>query len=227
VTRLGILGGTFDPVHLGHLASALDTAAAFDLGRVLLVLSARPPHKRGANPASIEDRLAMLRLAVADQPLFEISEIEVHRSGPSYTSDTLIQLSHERPDDALFLILGADAYELIDTWHHPGSLLETANLIVTSRPGEPASDSPVLPPVAARSACCYDPRIGCYVHQSGHVLHTHQIDGLDISASRVRELIAHDPGMEPSARVDELARLTGRDVAEYIATHGLYETASS
>ncbi|MEE8311092.1 MAG: nicotinate (nicotinamide) nucleotide adenylyltransferase [Candidatus Binatia bacterium] len=225
--RLGILGGTFDPVHLGHLASAHDTAVAFELSRVLLVLSARPPHKRGTRPASIEDRLQMLRLAAAEDPLFAISDIEVRRSGPSYMSDTLVELSHERPGDELFLILGADAYDLIDTWHRPERLLERANLIVTSRPGEPTRSSPLLPPVAARVACCYDPRIGCYVHQSGHVLRAHQIDGLDISASQVREFIARRSHAETAARVEELARFTGRDVAEYITRKSLYETPAS
>jgi nicotinate-nucleotide adenylyltransferase len=227
VARLGILGGTFDPVHLGHLTSAHHTAAAFELGRVLLVLSARPPHKRDAQPASIKHRLEMLRLAAADDPLFTISEIEVRRSGPSYMSDTLAELSRECPGDELFLILGADAYDLIDTWHRPASLLATANLIVTSRPGEPARSSPLLPPVAARVACCYDPRISCYVHQSGHVLRAHQIDGLDISASQVREFIACRAQTETAARVEKLARFTGRDVAQYIIRNRLYEAPAS
>lgn len=224
MTRIGILGGTFDPVHLGHTTSARQTAAGFDLERVLLVLSAYPPHKPDATPAPVEDRLAMLRLAVQDDPLLEVSEVEIRRPGPSYTYDTLVELARDHPADALYLILGLDAYDLVDSWHHPQGLLELANVIVTSRPGEPEREGPPLPPVAARSACCYDSRIGCYVHQSGHVLHSYQIDGLDISASRIREVVARAAAAERDemALVEEVSMFTARPVAQYIVASGLY-----
>jgi nicotinate-nucleotide adenylyltransferase len=121
--RIGILGGTFDPVHRGHLASALDTANAFALGRVLLVLSARPPHKDESAHASIEDRLAMLRLAVAGEPLLEASDMEARRPGASYTVDTLREVGRTHPGSDLFLIVGIDAWREVDTWHRPEDLL--------------------------------------------------------------------------------------------------------
>jgi nicotinate-nucleotide adenylyltransferase len=211
--RLGILGGTFDPVHLGHLQAARDTAAACALDRVLLVLSARPPHKPQAAPASVNDRLAMLELAAADDPLFVVSDIEARRDGPSYMVDTLAELARESPQTTLALIMGYDAYRDIDTWHRAGDLLELADLIVTSRPEVPLTEA-VEPPIAARKACCYDPGIGCHVHSSGHSLRFHQLStGLSVSASAVRAF---------RQRGDDIRPLVGAPVAAYIERLGLY-----
>lgn len=215
--RLGILGGTFDPVHLGHIASARDTAAAFDLERILLVLSARPPHKTDTEPASVRDRLAMLHLAAAGDPLFEVSDIEARRDGPSYTIDTLTQLAHRRPGASLSLIVGLDAYLEIDTWHRAGELLTLADIIVTSRPGSGAYTN-IEPPIAARNACCYDPRIGCYTHSSGHSLRFHELTtGLSVSASGVRQMRADTMDIRP---------MVGDAVADYIERENLYVPTS-
>jgi nicotinate-nucleotide adenylyltransferase len=211
--RIGILGGTFDPIHLGHLASASHTANAFLLGRVLLVLSARPPHKDETAHASIEDRLAMLRLAATGQPLFDVSDLEARRPGASYTVDTLREVGRTHPGSELFLIVGIDAWREVDTWHHPEEILELANVIVTSRPGAEFQRTDVIPPVAARSACCYDSSISSYVHRSGHRLTAHQIAGVDVSATDVRRRIRDNLPFEhplPSP------------VANYIRQHGLY-----
>jgi nicotinate-nucleotide adenylyltransferase len=211
--RIGILGGTFDPVHRGHLASAEHVARACDLERVLLVLSARPPHKAEVAHASVEDRLAMLRLAVAGHPLLEASDAEVRRSGASYTVDTLSELARARPEAELFLIVGIDAWLEVDTWHRPEELLARANVIVTTRPGAHFPRTGVVPPVVARAACCYDPSIGSYVHKSGHRLAVQPIDGVEASSTdirrRVREGRPIDHLVEPS-------------VADYIHRHGLY-----
>jgi len=204
-------------VHLGHLASARSTRRAFELDRVLLVLSARPPHKHATLPAPIEDRMAMLELATASERGIEASDLEVKRPGPSYTYDTLLALRATDPDDELHLIVGIDAYEEIDSWYRAGDLLALANVIVTSRPGQPFPERVPNPPVAATGACCYDSSVGCYVHESGHVLIAHHIDGVDASASDIR------------CRAREglpIDHLTGPAVARYILDHGLYGAGS-
>ena len=211
--RIGILGGTFDPIHRGHLASASDTARAFALGRVLLVLSARPPHKDETAHASVEERLAMLRLAAASEPLLEVSDVEVRRPGASYTVDTLREAGRAHPGTELYLIVGIDAWREVDTWHHPEELLELANVIVTSRPGADFTPTDVIPPVAGRSACCYDSNISSYVHRSGHRLAAHRIVGIDVSSTDVRRRIRDNLSFE---------HLVPSPVAHYIRQHGLY-----
>jgi nicotinate-nucleotide adenylyltransferase len=219
--RIGILGGTFDPVHLGHLASAREVAAAHCLDRVLLVLSARPPHKSDGDDAAPDQmRWQMLCLAVeesrrnhADAAVLEASDIELRRSGPSYTVDTLRELGALHPRAELFLIVGIDAYEEIDTWSRPGEILELASVIVTSRPGCDFAQGAVIPPVAARSSAGYDPAIGVHVHTSGHTLRGHRISGIEVSATDIRR----------RARTGlPIAHLTGDAVARYITEHGLY-----
>ncbi|HXC52690.1 MAG TPA: nicotinate-nucleotide adenylyltransferase [Candidatus Limnocylindrales bacterium] len=143
--RFGILGGTFDPVHLGHIASASEIARAFALTRVLLVLSARPPHKTAGEAAPAADRWQMLELAAAKanasspDVIFEPCDIEMRRDAPSWTVDTLKEIAGRHPHSDLFLILGADAYAEIDSWSRPGEIPALANIIVTTRPGWPVA----------------------------------------------------------------------------------------
>lgn len=211
--RLGVFGGTFDPVHLGHLRSVREVADAFGLERVLLIVSARPPHKGGTASATAEQRLAMLELALAGDDRLVADDRELRRQGPSYTIDTLEDLQRSRPDAELFLIVGIDAYREIDTWHRSGDLLAVANLVVTSRPGHPLRDEDLAAPVAARGATRYDPAIARHVHTSGHSLYSHHIRGIDISASEIRDHIRRGLPVE---------RWTGAAVARYIARHRLY-----
>jgi nicotinate-nucleotide adenylyltransferase len=132
--RRGILGGTFDPIHVGHLAVAKAAIDCAHLDRVLFVPSAQPPH-RAAAVAPAEDRLAMTRLAVQDEPSFEVSDVEVKRGGTSYTADTLSELHRAFPNDELFLILGWDAARLFRTWHEPERVSKLASLVIVDRPG--------------------------------------------------------------------------------------------
>jgi nicotinate-nucleotide adenylyltransferase len=132
--RSGILGGTFDPIHLGHLAAAKAAMECAHLDRVLLVPSAQPPH-RGAAQAPAEDRLAMSRLAVDADTRLEVSDVEVKRGGKSYTVDTLRELHRSFPDDELFLILGWDAARLFRTWHEPEAVSTLASIVIVGRPG--------------------------------------------------------------------------------------------
>lgn len=132
--RLGILGGTFDPIHVGHLAAAKAAMECARLDRVLFVPSAQPPHRALAQ-APADDRLAMTRLAVNDEPRFEVSDVEVVRGGRSYTVDTLNEMHRTHPGDELFLILGWDAARLFRTWHEPERVSEHASLVIVGRPG--------------------------------------------------------------------------------------------
>lgn len=132
--RLGVVGGTFDPVHVGHVAMAEAGADCAALDRVLLIPVNEPPH-RPAAAAPAADRLEMCRLAVAGHPRLEVSDVELRRPGPSYTVDTLRTLARERPDDELHLLLGWDAARDIRTWQSPDEVMRLARLVIVMRPG--------------------------------------------------------------------------------------------
>lgn len=132
--RLGILGGTFDPIHAGHLAAARAAMQCAQLERVLFIPSAQPPHRAMA-AAPAEDRLAMTALAIQGEPGFEVSDVEVSRGGTSYAADTLGDLHREHPADELFLILGWDAARLFRTWHEPDRVSGLASVVIVDRPG--------------------------------------------------------------------------------------------
>ena len=140
--RIGVYGGTFDPIHNTHLAIARAAREQAKLDTVLFVVSAEPPHKRGATFASAEDRLALVETAVADDPAMAASRIELDRTGPSYTADTLDQLHALHPDAELFLIIGMDSLIDLPKWRSPDRIIELAHLLVVPRPGE--ADVPEL-----------------------------------------------------------------------------------
>jgi nicotinate-nucleotide adenylyltransferase len=132
--RLGVFGGTFDPVHVGHLAIAHAALESVPLDRVLFVLARRSPLKERGPVASEADRLRMLELAIADEPRFAVSRIELDRDGPSFTIDTLERLAGK---DQLFLILGSDAIADLPRWKDPERIAALATLLVAERPGAP------------------------------------------------------------------------------------------
>lgn len=134
MSRLGIFGGTFDPVHVGHLAIARAALDAVPLDRVIFVPAVRSPLKDRGPFASPEDRLVMLREATVDEPRFEVSPVEIDRGVPSYTVDTLEAL---RTRGELFLILGADAVNDFPRWHRPERIAELAVIVFAARPGVP------------------------------------------------------------------------------------------
>jgi nicotinate-nucleotide adenylyltransferase len=129
-----VLGGTFDPIHEGHLAAGRAAVECARLDRVLLVPAAQPPH-RGAAIAPAEHRLAMCGLAAEGDGRFECSDIELERPGPSYTVDTLEELSRREPAAELFLILGWDAARMFHTWHEPVGVRRLASIVIVGRPG--------------------------------------------------------------------------------------------
>ena len=136
--RIGVFGGTFDPPHIGHLVAAMDAHQELELDVVLLVVANAPWQKLGERPISpAEDRLEMVRAAVAGQPWLEPSDIEISRGGLSFTADTLEHLQSEEPDAELFLILGNDAAAGFATWERHEEVAERARLVVVDRPGTP------------------------------------------------------------------------------------------
>jgi nicotinate-nucleotide adenylyltransferase len=132
---IGILGGTFDPIHFGHLRSALEVCEQLNLAHVRLIPSARPPHRNQPH-ATPQQRLMMLHLAMKNADRFIVDDRELQRDGISYSVDTLISLRQDFPDNPLFLLLGTDAFLGIQTWHKWQDLLELAHIVVIRRPDE-------------------------------------------------------------------------------------------
>ncbi|MBT3365541.1 MAG: nicotinate-nucleotide adenylyltransferase [Nitrospina sp.] len=132
--RVGVLGGTFDPIHNGHLGLAAETMQLFDLQKVLFIPVNQSPHKLHNPPASSKHRVAMLELALAQETAFSIELMEIEKGGVSYTIDTLSQLKERHPDWELFLILGADAFITMDTWKSYEDIFKLCDVLVGTRP---------------------------------------------------------------------------------------------
>jgi nicotinate-nucleotide adenylyltransferase len=132
--RLGLFGGTFDPIHLGHLILAEQCREACRLDKVWFVVTAFPPHKSGPR-TPVAHRLEMARIAVAGHPSFEVSEIEAKRPGPHYSVETLTELHAERPGDDLFFLIGADSLADLPHWRQPEGIARLATIVVVNRPG--------------------------------------------------------------------------------------------
>ncbi len=132
-----MLGGTFDPIHAGHLAAASVAIDCAHLDRVIFVPAAQPPHRPVA-AASARDRLEMCRLAIAGDARFAVSGVELDRAGPSYTAETLLELRGLHPGSDLFLVLGWDAASLFHTWHRPDQVRAIASILIVGRPGAKA-----------------------------------------------------------------------------------------
>jgi len=140
--RIGIFGGTFDPIHLGHVEVADAVRDALGLDRMLVVVANHPWQKQDRPVTPAEDRYAMVSAALADRPGLEASRIEIDRGGPSYTIDTVRQLGRSEPDAALFVVVGADVVGTLDTWHEHEALRDLVTLAVVDRPGAPHLDPP-------------------------------------------------------------------------------------
>jgi nicotinate-nucleotide adenylyltransferase len=135
--RVGLFGGTFDPPHVGHLILASEAKSQLGLSRVLWTVTPDPPHKQDQSITSLEHRLAMVRLAIEDNPSFEISDVELNRPGPHYTIDTIKLLAEQNPEAEIVPIIGGDSLNDLPTWHEPGELLFAAHWVgVMRRPGE-------------------------------------------------------------------------------------------
>lgn len=198
-SRIGVLGGTFDPPHLGHLWLATLAADAIGLDRVLFMPAAQPPHKSGQLVTRATDRLIMTRLAIAGDPVFELCSIEMERPGPSYTIDSIEELQDQYGADVtLYLIMAADSLAEIDTWREPDRLLERVEWIVGPRPGSPPPDRAAL-----------DARFG----QDASRIHLLEGPSLDVSSSAIRRRVAAGQAIR---------YLVPRGVEELIGDRGLY-----
>jgi nicotinate-nucleotide adenylyltransferase len=162
MTAIGVMGGTFDPIHIGHLAIGEEAREALALDVVLFVPAGQPPHKPAGSVTSVEHRLAMVELAIAGNPAFELSRIEVERPGPSYTVDTVEALA--RDGDDLVLILSAETFAELPSWHEPERLFDAARMAVVPREGYPAPDpawlAEAFPGQEARVTYLEGPRLG-------------------------------------------------------------------
>ncbi|HEX9385047.1 MAG TPA: nicotinate-nucleotide adenylyltransferase [Anaerolineales bacterium] len=135
--RVGLFGGTFDPPHVGHLILASEAKSQLELNRVLWTVTPDPPHKQDQPITPLEHRLAMVKLAIQDNPSFELSEIELERPGPHYTVDTIRLLAEKNPNAEIVPILGSDSLHDLPTWHQPQEILYAAHWVgVMRRPGE-------------------------------------------------------------------------------------------
>ena len=196
---VGVLGGTFDPIHLGHVAAAAAAQHALSLDRIVLVPSHIPPHRSDPTTASAEDRLAMAALA-ADRPGWSASRIEIDRDGPSYTYDTLVELGNSSTQT--FFITGADAFAEIATWSRYPAILDLANFVVVSRPGITLDSLRERVPSAFTTRPATKTRV--ILVEAGTP---------DVSSTEIRR----------RARAGEsLSGLVPESVAHYIHSHGLY-----
>lgn len=174
--RLGIFGGTFDPIHLGHLAIAEAARVDLDLAQVIFVPAGAPPHKADWPVSPAADRLEMVRLAIADNPGFVVDDLELRRAGPSFTADTLQVIAARDPGAELFYLLGSDSVLELNTWHDPPRLFAAATLVALVRPG--------WPPERIREWLAAQPA----AHRVRLV--TLEVPGLDIAARDLRRRVA-------------------------------------
>jgi nicotinate-nucleotide adenylyltransferase len=201
---IGILGGTFNPPHLGHLAVARAARRELDLGRVLLMPVHTPPHKApGADPGPAH-RLAMCRLLAEAEPRVEASDLEIARGGPSYTADTLASIHDSDPDAELTFIVGADTARTLPSWHDPAKVLRLARIAVAARSGSEREQ--VCAAIAAAA--------GEGGQASGEpAVSFLRMGSIDISSSAARER---------ARRGEPLEDVLGPAVAAYVSDHGLY-----
>lgn len=197
--KIGILGGTFDPIHLGHLMVAEEARVLLELDQVIFIPAGRPWFKSRQHVTDVKHRLAMVECATAANPYFSVSEIETTRSGPTYTVETLKELRGKySPEDEFFFIIGVDSLREVDRWQHPEQLFEMATLVGVSRPGhedfDPASLDAITPGASDKVVMLDGPLV-------------------EISATDLRHRVA--TGVSIRYRVPE-------SVEAYIREHGLY-----
>jgi nicotinate-nucleotide adenylyltransferase len=197
---IGLFGGTFDPIHYGHLRTAFELWQSLKLAEVRFLPSGSPPH-RNETVASAELRLAMVKAAVADQPAFVVDDREVRRMGLSYSVDTLTELRNENPDRSLCLLLGMDAFLGLPSWHRWRELLDLTNVVVVNRPGWKAPTSGPLGEVMV------DRGTGSirdlHEHKAGRI-YAHAVTQLEISSTELRQQLV--AGRDPRYLVADPVR---------------------
>lgn len=204
--RLGVFGGSFDPIHYGHLLLAETCREACRLDEVWLVPAARPPHKLQHYQAPAEQRLEMIRLAVASTPALVASPLEIERNGVSFTVDTLAAIRAQRPADELFLLLGSDSLKDFLSWREPARIARMTTLVVVQRAGQSRDQ-------LERWCRELPDQLGCPVR-----CEFHDMPAMDLSSSDLRARVA--AGQSIRFRTPEA-------VVQYIERQGLYRTLGS
>ncbi len=202
--RLGVFGGSFDPIHFGHLLLAETCREQSRLDQVLLMPAAVPPHKQDHELTPVRDRLTMLELAIAGHEQLAVSTIEIDRGGVSYTIDTLSALAEQYPQAELFFLMGADSLNDLPTWREPQRLCELAIPLVVRRAGAPEPDFTAI--------------VELVTPQRLEVIRQHQVEMpiIELSSTDIRARVA--TGRSIRYR-------TPRAVEKYIETQGLYRSA--
>lgn len=183
---IGVFGGTFDPVHYGHLRTAFELLQALRLAEVRFIPCSDPPH-RGRTFASAAERLRMVAVAIEDQDGFVVDDRELARAGPSYTIDTLISLREEFPRHPLGLILGMDAFLGLQAWHRWEDILDIAHIVVAHRPGWKAPD---LGPLGAMISEHGTHKVDDLHDDLAGRVHIHAVTQLEIASTEIRDLVA-------------------------------------
>ncbi len=203
--KIGIMGGTFDPVHNGHLHLGRQAYVEYGLDCIWYMPSGQPPHKKDHHVTSVEHRCQMLRLAIAEDEAFRFSDFEVRREGNTYTAQTLALLREAYPEHTFYFILGADSLYEIETWYRPEGVIGAVNILAASREYG-AGHRPMKEQIEYLN--------GKY-HGHIQMLHCKEVD---ISSEKIRELAARGKSVIP---------YVPEKVAEYIRTQGLYQEDES
>ncbi len=212
--RIGIFGGTFNPIHLGHLRAAEEIRERFDLETVIFIPAAVPPHKGVEGGIPGEHRMEMVRLAISNNPHFSLSDIELKRPGKSYSIST-IQFFRQQygSDSEMFFILGMDAFLEIGTWKSFQELFSLCHFVVMTRPGFDKPFSVTILPPEIVSAFVYDEGGGRLIHRSGYSIYLQGITFLDISSTKIREEVS---------KGKPIRYLLPPEVERYIRQHRFY-----
>jgi nicotinate-nucleotide adenylyltransferase len=214
MVRAGILGGTFDPVHFGHLRAAEEVADAFDLSTVMFIPAAKPPHKEKRELTSFTHRWRMLELALVGNPRFALSDLENRRSGKSYSVETLTQLLTQLGQDALlYFIVGLDAFLALPTWHRYRDLFSLCHFVVVARPGYSLAQLDDMLHTAVSESYRFDEQMSGFVHPQHRTVYVRQVTLMDISSSKIREYVS---------RGRSVRYLLPIEVHAYIHEQGLY-----
>ncbi len=213
--KIGLIGGSFDPVHLGHLRAAEEIRERLDLKEVVFIPARVSPHKTSAAADSFH-RLNILNLSIEDNPHFSVSDIELREKPPSYTINTLKLLKKRNPLNDYYFMLGSELFAAIDTWKNFRELFTYASFVVIRRPGHEDSTNPI--PLALREDFRYsygEDGKDVFIHASSNKLFFIDIAGIRVSSTEIREL-ARTGG--------SLKFLVARKAEEYIVENGLYKS---
>lgn len=213
--KSGIFGGTFDPIHFGHLRAARELADLLQLERIIFIPSASPPHKTEREITPFEHRAGMVRLAIEGNPLFSFSDVENLREGKSYSIETVRHfLKAQQSNSELYFIIGQDAFDLITTWYDWKTLLTLCHFVVMTRPGYDNKGLDRILPEDVAASYQFDELRNRFVNRQGTAVYFRRTTFLDISASDIRAAIRSGKSVQ---------YLTPDAVIRYIEAEKLYQ----